>query len=393
MIKNALTLIVAVYNLGNRLIPCLECLMCVKSDQINIIIIDDGSNVYTKNILKRYKKKLQNCKIKAQKNSGIVSVRKAGLLLSNTEFVAFMDGDDFFEPGYYEELLSIAIKYKSEIVIGAHTEWDATGIISVEKNDVKPGLYAGEAWNREKLKALFSSEHFYTPRCFTFLWNKVFRTDFVAPFVLGVPNTIRMGEDAAVTMPALYKACNVFVSEASGYMYVQHNASMMKKNLDGAQELENIRFLWRHFLTYSDDLEKFWPNYVYDIRQYLASLFYVRAFMNFSNQTYAVWPFPLSDQKTKIAIVGKGNYFECLKAYLHNVSTSKQKISFFEFNGNNLSEFLFVLEDSDCIILANINPYARLRLKEALMSSNVNLSKMVEPSFEMVTGALASLTS
>jgi len=391
MIKNSLTLIVAVYNLGNKLVPCLKSLQSITSRQIKIIIIDDGSDIETKKILYDFQKLLPTCEIKTQENSGIVSVRKLGLLLCNTEFIAFMDGDDFVEPGYYEQLLSIAISHRPDVVIGAYTEWDDSGVISVESNKVMPGLYADEYWNREKCKMLFSSEDFYTPRFFTFLWNKIFRTEFVAPFVLEVPIKIRMGEDAAVTIPALYMARSVFVSEASGYFYVQHNASMMKKNVDGIEELENIRLLWSHFLTYNRYLEKYLVHFEYDIRQYLASLFYVRAFMNFANTSHIFWPFFLQDCDSKLAIVGKGNYFECLRSYAHFLPTSRQAVIFSEFNGANLDLILLTLKDNDRIILANINPFARRKIKGILIANNVSSSIIVEPNFELVKDAMETL--
>lgn len=116
MIK--LTIIISVYNSENYLHDCFTSLLdqSVKSKEIEIIIIDDGSVDGSYEIIKHFQKKLNHyyyLTIYQQDNQGIAKTRNKGIELAAGKYIGFLDSDDMFLPQYFEEIINIIDKDES----------------------------------------------------------------------------------------------------------------------------------------------------------------------------------------------------------------------------------------------------------------------------------------
>ena len=110
-----LSVIVAAYNVAEWLPRCLDSILTQTYENIEIIVIDDGSTDGTQTILDCYA--VQDKRIRAihQQNKGLVAARERGILEAKGEYIGFVDGDDEIVPEMYERLVNNAIRNNAQI--------------------------------------------------------------------------------------------------------------------------------------------------------------------------------------------------------------------------------------------------------------------------------------
>ncbi len=114
--KTFFSIIIPVYNTYEKyLIECLDSFKLLNYDNYEIIVIDDGSNQETKDILERYKDELK-LNIIHQKNKGISASRLVGINISKGEYILFIDSDDIIDKNALIYLDEIIGEYKPDII-------------------------------------------------------------------------------------------------------------------------------------------------------------------------------------------------------------------------------------------------------------------------------------
>ncbi|WP_139651412.1 bifunctional glycosyltransferase/CDP-glycerol:glycerophosphate glycerophosphotransferase [Raoultibacter phocaeensis] len=98
------SVIVPVYNNEGYIGKALESLakQTLSSSQLEVLVIDDGSNDDTVSICDEYARRFSNYIVIHQKNSGVSKSRNRGLELAKGEYIAFLDSDDTLDPSTLE---------------------------------------------------------------------------------------------------------------------------------------------------------------------------------------------------------------------------------------------------------------------------------------------------
>ena len=106
------SVIVPVYNVENYIEKCIDSLLGQTLEDIEIIIVNDGSTDNSKDKIMPYIENFPN-KIKylEKQNGGLSSARNYGMPSATGEYIAFLDSDDYVEYDMYEKLYN---KAKSE---------------------------------------------------------------------------------------------------------------------------------------------------------------------------------------------------------------------------------------------------------------------------------------
>lgn len=110
------SIIVPVYNVENYITYCLESLVNQTLDDIEIIIVNDGSTDNSEIIIKNYEKKYTNIIYLKKENGGLSDARNYGMKYANGEYIAFLDSDDFVDKTIYEKMYEKAIEEKADYV-------------------------------------------------------------------------------------------------------------------------------------------------------------------------------------------------------------------------------------------------------------------------------------
>lgn len=112
------SIIVPVYNVEKYLPECLDSIICQTLSDIEIVCINDGSPDNSLSILKDYAAKDSRIIIIDKENEGVGKARNDGMKAATSEFIAFMDSDDYYPSNDVLEKLYNAAKENNVNVVG-----------------------------------------------------------------------------------------------------------------------------------------------------------------------------------------------------------------------------------------------------------------------------------
>ncbi|MDT2686683.1 glycosyltransferase family 2 protein [Enterococcus gallinarum] len=122
--SSKISIIVPVYNAEQYLYDCIISLLQQTYENIEIIIVDDGSTDQSYHIAKDIKEKNHSKDIKLinKKNGGQSSARNLGVSIAKGDYIAFVDSDDFITPIYCEELMNAVKKFDTQVAMCKFTK-------------------------------------------------------------------------------------------------------------------------------------------------------------------------------------------------------------------------------------------------------------------------------
>lgn len=113
-----ISVIVPVYNVEKYLKECLDSIINQTLENIEIIIIDDGSTDTSPIIVDHYAKKDSRIKAIHQKNHGYSYTINKGIELARGDYIGIVESDDFIEKDMYEKLLNVGLEDNSDVIKG-----------------------------------------------------------------------------------------------------------------------------------------------------------------------------------------------------------------------------------------------------------------------------------
>ena len=127
------SVIVPIYNVEKYLEKCINSLLSQTLEDIQIILVNDGSKDNSGNIAKEYEKNNKDRVIYLEKeNGGLSDARNYGLKYATGDFIAFLDSDDYIEKNAYEEMYNKAIEENADYV-ECDFIWEFPNKIRVDK--------------------------------------------------------------------------------------------------------------------------------------------------------------------------------------------------------------------------------------------------------------------
>ena len=110
------SILIPVYNVEYYLEKCLDTVENQTYQNLEIILVDDGSTDHSLDIIKGYAERDSRIKFFSRENRGLLPTRLQELQLCSGTYIAFMDSDDWLEINYIERLVMTALKYDADIV-------------------------------------------------------------------------------------------------------------------------------------------------------------------------------------------------------------------------------------------------------------------------------------
>ena len=246
-----LSVIVPIYDVENYLEECIESLRLQTYKNLEIILVDDGSYNGEAEICDRYAAIDNRIKVIHKQNEGLVAARKSGLEATTAEYVAFVDGDDYIEPDYYERMMAKLSSSDADLVATGIQKIYPNGKLEILNQPIEDGEYYGDSldWLLENMNSL--NDEFYNPAIFPSTCTKIYKKNLLSEILETVPNDITMGEDAAITYPYLLR-CKKIVADnsACGYIYRVSDGTMTR-SFD-INYFNRISKLYTHLKSYYD---------------------------------------------------------------------------------------------------------------------------------------------
>ena len=112
-----ISVIVPVYNEEKRLERCLESIINQTYQNLEIILVDDGSTDGSAGICDRYEAQDKRIRVLHKTNGGVASARNAGLKMASGEYIGWVDSDDWISCDMYEYLMKGVMKYRTPVVV------------------------------------------------------------------------------------------------------------------------------------------------------------------------------------------------------------------------------------------------------------------------------------
>ncbi|MCO4639304.1 Glycosyl transferases involved in cell wall biogenesis [Streptococcus infantarius subsp. infantarius] len=207
--KPLISIIVPVYNTGLYLQKCIESLINQSYENIEIILVNDGSTDNSKQICESYKEKDNRIKVIHKKNEGVSRARNTGIHHSSGEYLCFVDGDDFVMQEYVEYLYEL-IGDESDISLTT----DMFG--NFNKNQVSKEVK--ELWTPEK-----AVESILCYRVPIGCYCKMFKREFILKNNLLFSSDIFIGEGFNFNVDCFQRANSVVRGNRKVYYYRRDN--------------------------------------------------------------------------------------------------------------------------------------------------------------------------
>lgn len=129
-----ISVIVPVYNTGAYLVPCMESLLDQTHQNIEIILVDDGSTDGSGAVCDEFARRDKRIRVIHQKNGGVSTARNAGLDQARGDYLFFLDSDDLLMP---ESLAVLCQRMeKHALVSGSMRQIDEAGLPGTDGLDL-----------------------------------------------------------------------------------------------------------------------------------------------------------------------------------------------------------------------------------------------------------------
>lgn len=245
-----ISVIVPIYMIDKYLGVCIESIINQTYKNLEIILVDDGSKDRCSEICDLYKSKDKRIKVIHKPNGGLVSARKAGLQQSNGEYISYVDGDDWIGAGFISDLYTAAVTNGADMVCAGFSR-DLFAKSSTFLNYIPTGVYYGDGL-KEVWRNMISTGAYYRPGISTYVWNKLFKRRVLLNAQYSVDNRISIGEDGAVTYPALLSCSRVAIIDNTDYHYRQREDSMLKQSELYSSEAQKLFYLYGHLSKWAE---------------------------------------------------------------------------------------------------------------------------------------------
>lgn len=110
------SVVVPMYNVESYLDECVNSVRQQTLEDIEIILVDDGSPDRCGEMAEEYAKLDNRIKVIHRANGGLGPARNSGMEAAKGEYIGFVDSDDWIEPDMYERLYSAAISANADVV-------------------------------------------------------------------------------------------------------------------------------------------------------------------------------------------------------------------------------------------------------------------------------------
>ena len=217
---DTVSVIVAAYNVQEYIERCVTSLREQTYRNIEIILVDDGSNDNTGKLCDLYSE-LDNRIISLhKKNGGLSSARNYGIKKASGNYIAFVDGDDWVENDFVEVLYTNLIKEHADLsIIGYTMVWDNG------KKKCNTSYQNYQVWNQHTaLHELFAQE-----KIGCMAWQRLYKRKIFESICF--PEG-KLFEDVAIAVD-VFRWCEKIVwCGASKYNYFQRTGSIVNSQFN-----------------------------------------------------------------------------------------------------------------------------------------------------------------
>lgn len=227
MEKPLISVIVPIYNVENYLRQCIESLINQEYNNIEIILVNDGSKDRSLEICKEYMEKDNRIIVIDKRNEGLLRARMSGIEMARGEYISFLDGDDFLRFDYYQKAYEIVEEYSPDIIAMGITMLSEGEMIKIGSDKLKTGYYDRMRLENEVFPIMMCNKITRYNAVRAGIVLKITKKRIIENIMEQIDPQIDVAEDASITYPCIYMAKSLYFNEEyNGYIYRIINNSM-----------------------------------------------------------------------------------------------------------------------------------------------------------------------
>lgn len=276
MHRRCVSVIVPIYNGEGHIKKCIESIRNQIYNNLEIILINDGSHDFSGAICDEYAKIDKRIKVYHIQRRGVSFSRNYGLKQATGHYIQFVDSDDYLSETATEHLVSAMEQQQTDMVVCGYTR------ILFKKLHLRSDRLekAGNYTNNEYLcNTLRDPGHHY----YGVLWNKLYLREVIQNCQIQFMENITLGEDFTFNLRYLKSIKKVTVIKDCLYYYNCENENTLsryKKTIDSCKrELENRKLIFDQYKktfmdvglyeAYKDKVQQYWLMYLIRNQYYI----------------------------------------------------------------------------------------------------------------------------
>ena len=215
MKKMKLTVIVTVFNIAEHLPRFFEAMKNQTYSDYVLLVLDDGSQDNSLKVCREYEKQDSRIKVIPCEHLGIAGIKNRAMEYIDTEFTAYVDGDDYVDPGYLEHLMTAREKYDADLVVSRVQYHLEDGHIEGSFKE-RGEMYIPREEFKEKLPMLLDE------RRLNYVYGKVYRSSLLTK--IRVEDDVRQGMDTMINFMYLSYAGSIVLIDDLDYHYIRYKS-------------------------------------------------------------------------------------------------------------------------------------------------------------------------
>jgi len=257
--KELVSIIVPIYKVELYLKQCIESIIHQTYQNLEIILVDDGSPDNCGKICDEYAQKDARIKVIHQVNGGVSSARNAGLDASTGVYISFIDPDDVVSNDFIEYLYHLCKNHHVDIA-------ECDFIRFSDNEEIKPYIANEKIMklNNEEIQKNLYNDYYVRA---VVLWDKLYRSYIYKN--IRFPKG-KINEDEAM-IHLIYDACktDIILSNQCLYYYRHNDESIMKRKFNPSR-LDAIDALKNRLAYYRENNKK--ELYLLTVKKYQIKL-------------------------------------------------------------------------------------------------------------------------
>ena len=209
-----ISVIIPIYNVERYLRQCIDSILAQTFTDFELLLIDDGSPDGCPAICDEYAEKDARIRVFHKPNGGVTSARNKGLDNARGNWIIYIDGDDWIEPTYVEELYNAAINNEADIAICAFRFVYEDGSSVIEHPTI---------WDDNKQASL----NRYIASIWTTACGSIQKSSLYKDNSIRSPKNITFCEDFHLMVRLCYFANKVISIDSPLYNYRQRSSSIV----------------------------------------------------------------------------------------------------------------------------------------------------------------------
>jgi len=218
-----ISIIVPVYNTSLYLHECLSSLVEQTLDDIEIIVVNDGSTDNSMDVINHYSDKDPRIKVISHDNIGLGPSRNKAISVAKGMYIAFVDSDDYVDRRMFQSMYDLGYNTNSDIIV-CDFRYVYENSISINPIRIEKDLIELEQLRPD----VFFRDYYFSLKMKTACWNKIYRRSMLEKNnILFEDNKKVFSEDNLFNLMCFMTNPKIALMEEAFYFYRAREGSLM----------------------------------------------------------------------------------------------------------------------------------------------------------------------